>query len=139
MEDSFESAKPMKAIPPELFNEGYKFISFDVTSLFTNGPLKRTFNIILKRIYFDKINPTTLRKRTMKKFILDACTKTVFSFNSKFYKQIDGVSMSSPLGPILANIIMTELGNTIVKELVDKSLVKLYIKSMIHCFIFLNL
>ena len=34
--------------------------------------------------------------------------------------------MGSPLGPVLANIIMTELGSTIVKELVDKSLVKLY-------------
>ena len=64
----------------------------------------------------------------MKKLILDACTKTVFNFNSKFYKQIDGVSMCSPLGPVLANIIMTELESTLVKELVDKSLVKLYMR-----------
>ena len=34
--------------------------------------------------------------------------------------------MDSPLGPVLTNIIMTELESTIVKELVDKSLVKLY-------------
>ena len=33
IEDSFETAKRIKAIPPKLFNEGYKFISFDVTSL----------------------------------------------------------------------------------------------------------
>ena len=64
----------------------------------------------------------------MKKLIIGAYTKTVFSFNSKFYKQIDGVSMGSQLGPILANIIMTELESTIVKELVDKSLVKLYMR-----------
>ena len=64
----------------------------------------------------------------MKKLILDICTKTVFSFNSKFYKQIDGVFMGSPLCPVLANIIMTELESTIVKELVDKSLVKLYMR-----------
>ena len=85
---------------------------------------KRTVNIILKRIYVDKVIPTTLRKRAMKKLILDACTKTVFSFNNKFYKQIDGVSMGSPLGHVLANIIMTELESRTVKELVDKSLVK---------------
>ena len=36
--------------------------------------------------------------------------------------------MGSPLGPLLANIIMTELESTIVKELVDKSLVKLYMR-----------
>ena len=64
----------------------------------------------------------------MKKLILDACTKTVFCFNNKFYKQIDGVSIGSPLGPVLANIIMTKLESTIVKELVDKSLVKLYMR-----------
>ena len=64
----------------------------------------------------------------MKKLILDICTKTVFSFNSKFYKQIDGVFMGSPLCPVLANIIMTELESTIVRELVDKSLVKLYMR-----------
>ena len=89
---------------------------------------KRTVNIILKRIYVDKVIPTTLRKRAMKKLILDACTKTVFSFNNKFYKQIDGVSMGSPLGHVLANIIMTELESRTVKELVDKSLVKLYMR-----------
>ena len=64
----------------------------------------------------------------MKKLILDACTKTAFSFNNKFYKQIDGVSMGSPLGPVLANIIMTELESTVVKELVDKSIIKLYMR-----------
>ena len=63
----------------------------------------------------------------MKKLILDACTKTVFSFNSKCYRQIDGASMGSPLGTVLANM-MTELESTIVKELVNKSLVKLYMR-----------
>ena len=138
IEDSFEAAKRIKAIPPKLFNEGYKFISFDVTSLLTNAPLKRTVNLILKRIYVDKVIPTTLRKRTMKKLILDACTKTVFSFNSKFYKQIDGVSMGSPLGPVLANIIMAEFESTIVKELVDKSLVKLYMRYVDNTLLLVN-
>ena len=96
--------------------------------MFTNVRLKGTVNIILKQIYNDKVIPTTLQKRTMKKLIIGAYTKTVFSFNSKFYKQIDGVSMGSQLGPILANIIMTELESTIVKELVNKLLVKLYMR-----------
>ena len=89
---SFEAANYIKAIPPELFNEGYKFISFDITSLFTNVPLKRTANIILKRIYVNKVIPPTLRKGTMKKLVLDACTKTVFSFNRNFMNEL----MESP-------------------------------------------
>ena len=82
--DSFEVTKVLQVILSELFNQGYKFISFDVTSLFTNVPLKRTALIILKQIYVDKVIPTTLQKRTMKKRLLDTGTKTAFSFNSKF-------------------------------------------------------
>ena len=36
--------------------------------------------------------------------------------------------MGSPLGPVLANIIMNDLESTIVKSLADKSLVKLYMR-----------
>ena len=55
----------------------------------------------------------------MKKLIIDFCNKTAFSFNNKIYKQINGVSMESPLGPVFANIIMTELEKIIVKDLFD--------------------
>ena len=72
--DHFEEAKSIQAIATELFNQGYKFISSDVISFFTNVRLKRTVKIILKRIFVDE---ATLRKRKMKKLILDAFTKTV--------------------------------------------------------------
>ena len=34
-----------------------------------------------------------------------------FSFDGKMYKQIDGVAMASPLGPILANNFVCYLEN----------------------------
>ena len=86
-----------------------------------NVPLNRTIKIILKRIYQDKVFHTTLRKRTMKKVIIESCTKIAFSFNNKIYKEIGGVSMRSPFGLVLANIIITELEKIIVKDLVDNS------------------
>ena len=86
-----------------------------------NIPLNRNIKIILRRIYQDKVFHTTLRKRTMKKVIIESCTKIAFSFNNKIYKEICGVSMRSPLGPVLANIIITELEKIIVKDLVDNS------------------
>ena len=58
---------------------------------------------------------TKLFIRTMEKLIIDSCTKTTFSFNNK-----------SLLDPVLENIIMAELGNIIVEDLVDKSLIKVY-------------
>ena len=46
------------------------------------------------------------------------CTTNVhFIFNKDIYKQTDGVAISSPLGPVLAGIIMVELENTMVPRL----------------------
>ena len=39
----------------------------------------------------------------------DSCTKNGFCFNGIICKQEDGVLMGSSLGPVHANIIMTEL------------------------------
>ena len=41
---------------------------------------------------------------------------------------MDTFALGSPLGPVLADIIMIKLESTIVKELVNKSLVKLYMR-----------
>ena len=64
----------------------------------------------------------------MKKFIIDSSTKTAFSINNKIYKKIDGVSNGSPVGPFLVNIIITELKKVIVQDLVDKHLIKVYMR-----------
>ena len=47
------------------------------------------------------------------KELIYLCTKNVhFSFNNEISMQNDGVAMGSPLGPVLANIIV-ELDRTI--------------------------
>ena len=89
-------------------------------------PLTKTVNIILERVYTEKLINTKLSKRSLKKLILDSCNKTAFSFNNKIYEQIDGVSMGSSLGPVLANIILTEFEKLIVFDLVDSGLIKFY-------------
>ena len=62
----------------------------------------------------------------MKKLLTDACTKTSFIFNNKIYEQKDGVSMGPPLGPVLPNVIMTELEEKVIKKFVDDGTVKFY-------------
>ena len=64
----------------------------------------------------------------MKKLIKDTCMKTAFSCNNKLYKQIDGVSMGSSLGPVLANIIMTELEKIVVSDLINSGVIKFYVR-----------
>ena len=126
LSDSFQAVSDTNSIPKNLFLEGYQFVSFDVVSLSTNVPLTKTVNIILERVYTEKLINTKLFKRSLKKLILDSCNKTAFSFNNKIYEQIDGVSMDSSLGPVLANIILTEFEKLIVFDLVDSGLIKFY-------------
>ena len=53
----------------------------------------------------------------MKKLLLDSFTETVFSFDNVLYEQCDGISVGSSLGPVLANIILTDQNlGTRIKE-----------------------
>ena len=92
----------------------------------TNVPLQRSINVILKRIYDDKLIHSDIKKNMMRKLIKDTCKKTAFSFDNIIYKHIDGVSMGSPLAPVLTNIIMTELEKTVVQELTASGMIKFY-------------
>ena len=86
-----------------------KMVSFDVSSLFSNVPLDFTIDIILKKIFNEKLISTKLKREQFKE-LLELCTKRLrFSFNGVMYQQKDGVAMGSPLGPVIANIFMSEL------------------------------
>ena len=65
-DDSFDAARKIKNIPKELFNCDYKYVSFDAVWLFTNVPLSKTVNIILKRVYQDGLIKTNSKKNLWK-------------------------------------------------------------------------
>ena len=81
-------------------------VSYDVTSLFfTNIPIQKTIDIAINLI-FHHIPHLNITKKELKKLFLFATSQTHFILNSKFYDQIDGVAMGSPLATVLANIFM---------------------------------
>ena len=128
MKYSFGACRRIQEIPEDLFQQGYKFVSFDVESLFTSVPLEKTLYIILDRVYKEKLVTTALRKRTLKKLIPDSCKKTAFSFNCNLYEQVDGVSRGSSLGPVLANIIMTELEQMVIDKFISDGVIKFCVR-----------
>ena len=92
-------------------------VSFDVKSLFKNVPLNCTIDIILKRIYEKNELVTSVTKNETKEMLI-LCTKNVhFTFESRTYVQTDVVAMASPLGLVLADIVMIELENSLLPKL----------------------
>ena len=128
LKDSFDAAEKISGIPRQLYDDGYRFVSFDVKSLFTNVPLNKTIEIILDRVYNKKVISTALKKQTLKKLMKDTCSKTAFMYDGIIYEQIDGVSMGAALGPVLANIIMTEMERVVVDQLIQSGKIKFYAK-----------
>ena len=92
-------------------------MSFDIKSLFTNVSLDRTIHTILRKIYDHKELDTSITKSEMKE-MPTLCTKNVhFTYNRKIFVQTDGVAIGSLLGPVLADIFMTELEKTLLPDI----------------------
>ena len=80
-------------------------ISYDVTSLFTNIPLDETIEIAVN-VILENEPDIKIDKNELKKLFIFATSESHFVFNGKVYDQIDGVTMGSCLGPVLANLFM---------------------------------
>ena len=80
-------------------------ISYHVCSLFTSIPLKETIDIA-SYLTFDKYPDLKIPRKELKKLFEFATSETNFLFDSKYYDQVDGVAMGSPLGPMLANLFL---------------------------------
>ena len=81
-------------------------ISFDVTNFFTNISQEETSIISIGTIFENQPSIKFTRKDIQKLFKI-ATFETQFTFNTEIYDQVDGVSMGSPLAPILANLFMS--------------------------------
>ena len=103
VKDSFTFSSIIRRLP--VCNESQFLVSFDIISLFTNIPLDETISICADFLYR---GPSTIAFPFPEEVFIELmgiATKSVsFSFSEIIYRQIKGVSMGSPLGPILANI-----------------------------------
>ena len=82
--------------------------SYDVTSLFTSVPIDPALNIINDLWENDeKLNDRTVLSIQNIIELLGFCLyNTYFSFQNKFYEQVEGVAMGSPINPIVSNLHM---------------------------------
>ena len=104
VKDSFQFVEALREQPIPLHAH---MCSFDIVSLFTNVPLEETIDICSKTLYHDNdIEPPSITEVSFRDLVLMLTSGVEFSFDDVMYRQIDGVSMGSPLGPVLANIFV---------------------------------
>ena len=90
--------------------QGEVISSYDVKVLFTSVPVDPAINIVQQRLTKDP----TLTQRTQMSIpqivtLLEFCLKnTYFLFQGKYYEQVHGAAMGSPISPLIANLFMEE-------------------------------
>ena len=110
IKDSFHLIDQLKTLH---CNDNTALGSLDIVSLYTNVPVKDAINACIENgsVIVD-IERSLLIK-------LLCVTNIQFMFNQKYYRQIDGVAMGSPLGPILANIFVGHIEKQVINNDID--------------------
>ena len=99
---------------------GQILVSYDVSALFTNVPLQETVHLLadmaFKDDWFNETNGLNLSKADLIDLLDAATMNQLFQFNGTLYEQVDGVAMGSPLGPLLANVFMCHIEETLQQQ-----------------------
>ena len=110
LNDSFHFISSLRGFG---INNSHVMASFDVKSLFTQIPLDETIENCLEELFMNSEIVNGFKRSQLKELLFLATKECYFLFNDSLYKQIDGVSMGSCLGPSLANIFMCYIENKI--------------------------
>ena len=112
--DTFEFVNEVHEL---VINNGDILVSYDVSSLFTNVPLKETIQLLADKAFinnwFNETYHLNLNKLDLVDLLRAATKDQLFTFNGQLYEQTDGVAMGSPLGPLLANAFMCSIEETL--------------------------
>ena len=111
VKDSFEFCQFINSVtlPPS-----YIMISLDVISLFTNIPHELVSTGIIENWQLIRTN-TNICLDLFLEMITFCMECSYFQFDNKFYQQIAGTAMGNPLSPILAEIVMDTLINSVIR------------------------
>ena len=89
---------------------GESITSFDVKALFTSVPVQPSIQIVKQRLQQDNTLPqrTNMSIQQITSLLEFCLSHTYFPFQGKYYEQVQGAAMGSPISPLIPNIFMEE-------------------------------
>ena len=94
-------------------SEDEEMVSYDVSALYTNVPVKEAIELAADRLYAGDLPVPPVDKQTFIKLTELSSLDVVMSTHHGYYKQVDGLAMGSPPAPYLANIWLSSYDPTI--------------------------
>ncbi|XP_058816886.1 uncharacterized protein LOC131680184 [Topomyia yanbarensis] len=115
--------------------EGCVLYSLDVVSLYTNVPVDKVYEYVEER-WNELQHITTIPWDSFKQAMKTVLEASFFQYDGKYYDQIFGVPMGSPLSPVVANIVMERLEREAIERLKQKNIsLVVYRRYVDDCFL----
>ncbi|KAK3735298.1 hypothetical protein QZH41_000232 [Actinostola sp. cb2023] len=111
-----------------------ELVSFDVVSLFTSIPTSIAVSAALTRLEQDLClhERTSLTPADVTSLLSFCLSSTEFSFKGKYYQQIHGTAMGSPISVVVANLVMEKIESKALSTfLVSPRIFKRYVDDTI--------
>ena len=89
---------------------------------------------LCQSLYGSKVTKPRIPRKEFVKLMMIATSKVEFSFNNLMYRQIDGVAMGSPLGPILATIFVGYHEKSLLDKVSKPIVYFRYVDDIFACF-----
>lgn len=111
--NSFDLIEELKKVT---MDDSYLMVSFDVISMFSKIPLELVYKSLRRR--WDLISEvTTIPWDTFKEMVKFCLSDTNYvQWNGRTYKQIDGLTIGGCTSSIMADFVMTDLMEEVIRE-----------------------
>ena len=86
-------------------------VSFDVISIFTSIPVNEAMRVIKQRLEQDTSlsDRTSISVKNIMKLLDFTLNNSVFTVKGKYFRQIFGCAIGSPVSAVIANLVMEEV------------------------------
>ncbi|PFX28620.1 hypothetical protein AWC38_SpisGene6667 [Stylophora pistillata] len=115
--DTFSFADNLQEIE---ISDDDTLVSYDVSALFTNVPVDETIGVLARKAFkddwFNKEYNLNITEADLKELLEVSTKNQLFHFQGVLYEQVHGVTMGSPLGPLMANVFMCNIEERLIHQ-----------------------